>query len=80
MLPQDLDIIEIDADFCVQINKKVAGQDNVSVHCCSILDWTKKKYDLIISTLPFNAFSYSFLESYDHICKLGSKDVTFSLY
>ena len=49
MLPQDsLDIIEIDADFCVQINKKVAGQDNVSVHCCSILDWKPKRNMILL--------------------------------
>ena len=33
---------------------RVSGCKNVTVQCCSILDWNpSEKYDLIISTLPF---------------------------
>jgi phospholipid N-methyltransferase len=75
-----LDIIEINPDFCQKIEKKVSGKPNVSVQCCSILDWQpSEKYDLIISTLPFNSFSYPFfLDVFAHICSLGAVDVVFS--
>ena len=75
-----LDIVEINPEFCEKIKKRVGNKNNISVQCCSILDWNPvEKYDCIISTLPFNAFSYIFFEDvFNHICSLGTTDVVFS--
>lgn len=57
MRPQDrLDVIEIDREMCIFLKDRLKWYDNVSVHCCSILDWhSDVMYDGIISTLPFNS-------------------------
>jgi phospholipid N-methyltransferase len=62
MHPLDsLDVIEIDPDMCVILKQRLAGFKNVSVHCCSILDWKPQSgYDGIISTLPFNSLGVGF--------------------
>jgi len=75
-----LDIVEINPEFCKKIEEKVVGKNNVSVQCCSIIDWKPEfQYDLIISTLPFNAFSYDFFKDiFAHIRTLGTSDVIFS--
>lgn len=81
MLEQDhLDVIEINPELCNKIEMRVSGCKNVTVQCCSILDWNpSERYDLIISTLPFNAFSYTlFAEIFAHIRTLGKKEVVFS--
>ena len=58
-----LDIIEIDPHMCEYLKKRFAHCSNVTVHCCSILDWkSSQKYDAIISTLPFNSFDVSFTQ------------------
>lgn len=56
--PEDhLDVIEIEPTFCTLLREKISDKANVDVHELSILDWKPlKKYDLIISGLPFNAF------------------------
>lgn len=62
MHPLDrLDVIEICPEMCVILKKRLASFKNVSVHCCSILDWkTQAGYDGIISTLPFNSLGVGF--------------------
>lgn len=81
MLQQDfLDIVEINPAFCEKIEEKVCQYNNVSVQCCSITDWKPEfQYDLIICTLPFNAFSFDlFQEIFAHIRTLGKPNVIFS--
>lgn len=81
MLPQDhLDSVEINAKLCEKIHEHIGSPSNVSVECCSILDWSPSyKYDMIISTLPFNSFSFGFFKDvFQHISTLGTQDVVFS--
>ncbi len=60
-LEDHLDVIEIDPEMCEMLKKRLAGFANVSVHCCSILDWKPEAgYDGIISTLPFNSLGIGF--------------------
>ena len=56
--PSDhLDIIEYDADFCALLHKKFHAHPKVTIHQASILDFEGEKYDVLISSLPLNAFS-----------------------
>ena len=69
-----LDVIEIDPELCKILQEKFKDHKNVTVHCISIIDWKPQyKYDYIISSLPFNSFSESFVKSildhYVHIIK-----------
>ena len=67
--PEDrLDVIENLPELVKILDKKFSHLPNVEVHCLSILDWyPKKKYDFIVSGLPFNAFDSGFLqEILDH--------------
>ncbi|MEX0671920.1 MAG: hypothetical protein WD068_01045, partial [Candidatus Babeliales bacterium] len=51
-----LDCIELDQEYCAQLAKKIGDQPNVRIHALSITDFNPtKKYDVIISTLPFNS-------------------------
>ncbi len=73
LLPQDqLDIVEINPDYCDFINKRFSAQANLSIHCLSITDWQPaESYDFIVSTLPFNSFEPAFVESiFNHYKKL----------
>ncbi|OGB86473.1 hypothetical protein A3J41_02865 [candidate division TM6 bacterium RIFCSPHIGHO2_12_FULL_38_8] len=60
--PKDhLDVIEINPEMCEILCKRLQKYKNVSVHCCSILDWRPAyRYDGIISTLPFNSLGIDF--------------------
>ncbi len=52
-----LDCIELDKNYCEQLDKKFSSK-NVHIYCMSITDFkSTKKYDVIISTLPFNLLS-----------------------
>jgi len=64
MHPLDhLDVIEIDPEMCIILKKRLAAFSNVTVHCCSILDWKPQHgYDIIVSTLPFNSLGIGFTE------------------
>jgi phosphatidylethanolamine/phosphatidyl-N-methylethanolamine N-methyltransferase len=51
-----LDCIELDSEYCNQLQKEFGHHDNVAIHCMSITDFNPvQKYDVIISTLPFNS-------------------------
>lgn len=62
--PQDhLDVIEINPEMCEKLKKRLAKYKNISVHCCSILDWKPDyQYDAIISTLPFLSLGMEFAQ------------------
>lgn len=64
LLPQDqLDIVEINPEYCSFLRKHYGKHPNVSIHCLSIIDWAPaESYDFIISTLPFNSFDPLFVE------------------
>lgn len=68
LLPQDqLDIVEINSEYCRFLNERFAHQTNIAIHCLSITDWKPKQpYDFIISTLPFNSFDPAFVECIFH--------------
>lgn len=63
--PQDhLDVIEIDANMCEILRQRLKSFDNVTVHCCSILDWNPGfTYDGIVCTLPFNSLGVQFAQA-----------------
>jgi phospholipid N-methyltransferase len=59
----ELDVIELDPDFCHLLNQKFGNNYNININCISILDWSPDYlYDYIISGLPFNSFPVDFLE------------------
>lgn len=64
MRPCDhLDVVEIDPYMCERLKKYFAHHKNVSIHCCSILDWKSEyQYDAIISTLPFLSLGVDFAQ------------------
>jgi phospholipid N-methyltransferase len=50
-----LDLVELNLELYQVLVKKFASNNRVNVYCCDIIDWqTKNKYDIIVSTLPFN--------------------------
>ncbi len=74
--PQDrLDIVENDPKFCALLRKQFGHLSQVTIHELSILDFTGKKYEVIISSLPLNAFPAhlvaKILEQYESLSKKG---------
>lgn len=56
-----LDIIEINPNLCKTLKKRLNAYKNVSIHCCSILDWKPSyAYDGVICTLPFLSLGIAF--------------------
>ena len=56
--PSSLTLIEIDRDLIENLNKKYSGYNEINIINENILDYKiKKKYDLIISNLPYNISS-----------------------
>lgn len=79
--PEDhLDVIEIDEVMCEMLEQRLMEYPNVSVHCCSILDWDfSDGYDGIISTLPFNSLGFEFSEKViEYFKKAARRDCIFS--
>lgn len=79
--PEDsLDVIEIDPEMCAVLKQRLQGYSNVSVHCCSILDWQPNfKYDGIISTLPFNSLGIEFTKlAINYFQSVAATDCVFS--
>jgi len=73
LLPQDqLDIVEINPEYCQFLDQRFGKNTNVSIHCVSVIDWVPiQPYDFIISTLPFNSFDPLFVERiFAHYTKL----------
>lgn len=58
-----MDIVERDPKFCVSLKNQFAHVPNVSVHEISILDFEGKNYDVLISSLPLNAFKAHMVEA-----------------
>jgi phospholipid N-methyltransferase len=57
-----VDIIEIDENLARGLHALYAHNTQIKVHCCSVLDFkAAKKYDVIISGLPFNSFEAPFV-------------------
>lgn len=75
-LIDQLDIIELEPNFCKVLQEKFGQMDNLHIHCVSILDWAPKyKYDLIVSALPFNAFPPKMVkEILDKYVQLAKRD------
>lgn len=74
--PQDkLDIVENDPKFCALLRKQFGHVSQVTIHEVSILDFTEKKYEVVISSLPLNAFPAhlvaKILEKYENLSKKG---------
>jgi phosphatidylethanolamine/phosphatidyl-N-methylethanolamine N-methyltransferase len=76
--PKDrLDVIEYNAPFVEVLKEKMKGYPNVHIHCISITDWKPDyKYDIMVSSLPFNVFSEDFVKAilshYENIMKPDS--------
>jgi phosphatidylethanolamine/phosphatidyl-N-methylethanolamine N-methyltransferase len=76
MRPEDkLDIVETDPNFCAILRKKFGHLENISIHQRSILDFEENNYDMLLSSLPLNAFHsstvYKILEKYEQLVKAG---------
>ncbi|MBS0603811.1 MAG: methyltransferase domain-containing protein [Verrucomicrobia bacterium] len=56
-----LDIVEIDPEFCQILRDKFGHLKNVTIHEKSILDHRAAQYDVLVTGLPLNAFSSSFV-------------------
>lgn len=74
--PQDrLDIVENDPKFCALLDKQFGHLSQVTIHEVSILDFTGKQYEVVISSLPLNAFPANLvakiLEKYENLSKKG---------
>ncbi|MEZ5314720.1 MAG: methyltransferase domain-containing protein [Chlamydiales bacterium] len=54
-----LDLVEIDPYFCLQLKKKYSHFPYIKIHQISILEFEKNNYDVVISSLPINAFKSS---------------------
>lgn len=69
--PEDhLDVIEIDPDMAEVLKQRLQKYENISVHCCSILDWNPDyTYDVIVSTLPFNSLTPEFAKQVVAYCQ-----------
>jgi phosphatidylethanolamine/phosphatidyl-N-methylethanolamine N-methyltransferase len=87
MNPEDeLHLVEFDPDFCKQLRAKFAHIPNVKIFEGSIIDFNPqehmkmskdKKYEFLVSGLPFNAFQKGFVEKvlnkYEAITTEGAK-------
>jgi phospholipid N-methyltransferase len=50
-----LDLVELNEELYQVLVKKFANNPKVNVYCSDIIDWeTSNKYNVIVSTLPFN--------------------------
>jgi phospholipid N-methyltransferase len=50
-----LDLVELNEELYKILVEKFANNPKVNVYCSDIIDWpTKNKYNIIVSTLPFN--------------------------
>lgn len=62
--PKDqLDLVELDPEFCQRLRDKFGDHKQVYIFEGSILDWKPEyKYDVIVSSLPLNAFQSDIVE------------------
>ena len=76
-----LHVIEIDEDFIKLLEKEFGNNPSVHIHCADIRTVALPKADCIISGLPFNAFSPTFvdeiLRKYKQLIKRGGSIVYF---
>lgn len=79
---EQLDVIEINPEFCRRLQKKYIEHKNVTIHQGSILDWKPPyQYDVVISSLPFNLFKASQVTSIlDHYCEIAKPEGVLSFY
>jgi phospholipid N-methyltransferase len=50
-----LDLVELNEELYKVLVEKFANNPKINVYCNDIIDWpTKNKYNIIVSTLPFN--------------------------
>ena len=69
-----LDLVEISEEYARSLQRQFGDRENVSIHCCDVLTLdAEKKYDYIISTLPFTSLPVEFvkevLEKYSKMIK-----------
>lgn len=58
-----VDVIEIDPEYCEILRKRFSTNNHFVIHCINILDFNPDyKYDYIVSSLPFNTFEQPFIE------------------
>ena len=51
-----MDIVEVDPKFCSSLRRQFSHLSSVSIHEVSILDFEGRDYDVLVSSLPLNAF------------------------
>lgn len=71
-----LDVIEIDANYCAALTKRFAPYANVHIHCIDATLWEPAyQYDYIVSSLPFTNMPVpvvqAILTKYEQIIKPG---------
>lgn len=76
---QKIDVVEILPKFAQMLQKRYG---NLAIHHCNILDFKPEiKYQLIVSSLPFNAFSPDLLEAIlDKLICLSSSGAVLSFF
>lgn len=57
-----LDLVELDPEFCERLRRQYAHLPHVTIHETSILDFNKSGYDVVVTSLPLNAFNASLVD------------------
>ena len=75
-----LDVIEINPELCKVLRKRLKDYKNVTVHCCSILDWHPGyEYNVIVCTLPFLSLGIDFTkQAMKYFKKVSGVEAIFS--
>ena len=79
----NLDLIELNLNFCKDLTQKYDKDKSVKIFNKSILDFNQNNYsyDLIISSLPFNSFSPEFNNKVlTKISSLSNEETVLSFY
>lgn len=74
------DVVELKPALCQALKDRFKGQQQVRIHCMSLMDWKPPyTYDYIISTLPFSAFDGPLVHSMiDAFKGMSGPDTIFS--
>jgi phosphatidylethanolamine/phosphatidyl-N-methylethanolamine N-methyltransferase len=74
-LGDTLDIVEIDPHFCAQLRGKYGYLPHIKIYEASILDFEESRFDVVVSSLPLNAFKAAMVDQillkYKNLVKPG---------
>lgn len=77
-----LDVIELLPELCEVLQKEFEKHQGIDVHCIDIMQWQpERKYDFIVSGLPFNSFPRELVEKMTtHIKSLAKPEAIMSFF